>query len=481
MVRDCRGGRLAGIVPEQNLPMHEAIVARLCSQGFEAWITGGAVRDLLLGREPVDFDVTTSASLDKIAALFQGERVEQVGRSFNLLLVNGVEVATFRRGISAHGAGREDWSPPGPRQDPHQNPRQDLLLDLGLRDLTCNAMALCPFSGELIDPFGGRRDLANRVVRLVGDPVRRIQEDPVRIVRACRFASDLKGTFEHASLRALRDMAGLLPTVAPERLRLEVKKALHARQASRFFHNLHLVGALGHLFPGLAACVGFDGGPHHGEDVFRHCLLAGDAIAPRCWLTRLAGYLHDVGKPLSPSLDDQGRVVSFIGHETAGAGIVEQDLAAMKFSARETAFISSLIRVHMHGIGPDARPRAVRRLLARLDRERLDYRTFLRLRLADHKANLARPDKTLSQNRALLNTIEELLHSSPRQREFNRSMLVVNGTDLMQELDLRPGRNVGWLLDALFEHVLDHPDGNERATLLSLARNLLEGSRRPEA
>jgi tRNA nucleotidyltransferase (CCA-adding enzyme) len=465
MARNCRcwRGRWAGTVPERNLPAHEAIVARLCSRGFEAWITGGAVRDMLLGREPVDFDVTTSAGLDEIVALFQGERVEQVGRSFNLILVNGVEVATFRRGFSAQeGSGREDC------------PSAGLLQDLGLRDLTCNSMALCPFSGELIDPFDGRQDLANRVVRLVGDPIRRIRGDPVRIVRACRFASDLKGTFEEASLRALQDMAGLVTTVAPERLRLEVKKALSARQASNFFRNLRLVGALGHLFPGLAACVGFDGGPHHGEDVFEHCLLTGDAVAPRCWLTRLAGYLHDVGKPVSATLDDQGRAASFIGHEAAGAWIVEQDLGAMKFSARETAIISSLIRVHMHCIGPNARPRAVRRLLARLDRHRLDYRAFLRLSLADHKGNLARPNTPLSQNRALLNTIEELLYSSPRQREFNRSMLAVNGTDLMRELDLRPGRTVGWLLDALFEHVLDHPDRNDRATLLSLARGLLE-------
>lgn len=452
---------------EQAAPRHEAIVARLCSCGYEAYITGGAVRDLLLGLDPLDFDVVTNAQPEEIAAVFQGERVEEVGRSFNVTLVNGVEVATYRQDVY-HGGGHRDCS---------VSMVENLRQDLERRDLTFNSMAFCPYTGDLIDPYGGKADLARRLVRFVGDPRRRILEDPDRIVRACRFAANLDGRFEDQTLDALRDMAALTAKVAPERLRLEVKKALQIRQASRFFRNLHHVGILERLFPSLAECVGHDGGRHHGEDVFEHCLLVGDALASRCWLTKLAGYLHDVGKPGAAVLDDQGRPVSFIGHESIGGWLVERDLRALKFSSREIAFVANLIQVHMHDAGAASTPRAIRKLLAKLDAHRLDHLTFLRLRLADHKGNLAKPGKRLAEVRAFLEKMEAALFSKNRQQEFNRSMLAVNGTDLIQTFSLRPGKEVGRLLNILFEYVLDYPEHNDRQMLLAKAVDLLGRAR----
>ncbi len=325
---------------------HEAIVFRLCLCGYEAYITGGAVRDLLMGKEPLNFDVVTNARPDEIAAVFSKEKVEEVGRSFNVTLVNGIEVASYRQ-VAPHRVRHQGC---------HVSLLESLRQDLEQRDLTFNSMAFCPYTGDLIDPFGGKGDLAERLVRFVGDPRQRILEDPDRIVRACRFAAYLNGSFETQTFQALRDMAELTAKVAPERLRLEVKKALQIRQASRFFRDLQRIGILNRLFPSLAECVGQDGGRHHGEDVFEHCLLVGDAISSRCWLTRLAGYLHDVGKPASAVMDDQGRAVSFIGHESIGARLVERDLRALKFSSRETAFITNLVQVHMHDAGPNSSP-----------------------------------------------------------------------------------------------------------------------------
>jgi tRNA nucleotidyltransferase (CCA-adding enzyme) len=152
---------------------------------------------------------------------------------------------------------------------------------------------------------------------------------------------------------------------------------------------------------------------------------------------------------------------------------VERDLRALKFSSREIAFITNLIQIHMHDAGPNSTPRAIRKLLAKLDAHRLDHLTFLRLRLADHKGNLAKPGKRLAEVRALLEKMEAVLFSGNRQQEFNRSMLAVNGTDLIQTFSLRPGKEVGRLLNALFEHVLDHPEHNDRQMLLVRAADLL--------
>ena len=449
---------------EQFSPTHEAIVARLCSCGYEAYITGGAVRDLLLGRDPLDFDVVTNAKPDEIAMIFKGENVKEVGQAFNVTLVNGIEVATYRQD-TYYGGGHRDCS---------VQLVEELRKDLERRDLTFNSMAFCPYTGDLIDPFGGRNDLEKGLVRFVGDPYKRIQEDPDRIVRACRFASNLNGSFDAETLQALQENIWQLDKVAPERLRLEVQKALRVRHASRFFKNLEHIGALARLFPALKACIGHDGGRYHQEDVFEHCMLVGDAISPRCWMTKLAGYLHDVGKPEAAALDAHGSIKNFIGHESAGVRVLKRDLRDMKFSNFEIDFITSLVKVHMHSLEPDSTPRAVRKLLARLAQNDVEYRTFLRFRLADRKGNKAKPARNLGEIRGFLEIMEKEVFSLNGQQEFTRSMLAINGYDLISEFGLKPGPLVGNILQRLFEEVLRDPSLNERKKLLSIAGEVMD-------
>ena len=445
-------------------PSHESIVARLCSCGYEAYITGGAVRDLLLGRDPLDFDVVTNARPDEIAIIFKEEKVREVGRAFNVTLVNGIEVATYRQDIY-HGGGHRDCS---------VQLAEELRQDLERRDLTFNSMAFCPYTGDLIDPFGGRRDLEEGMVRFVGDPHKRIQEDPDRIVRACRFASNLNAAFDAETLQALRENIWQLDKVAPERLRLEVQKALKVRHASMFFRNLECIGALKRLFPGLNACIGHDGGWYHQEDVFEHCMLVGDAISPRCWITKLAGYLHDAGKPEAAIWDARGRIKNFIGHESSGVRVLKNDLKAMTFSSFEIDFITSLVAVHMYSLEPESTPRSVRKLLARLEKYSVDYRTFLRLRLADRKGNRAQSARSLDDIRGFLEIMEKEAFSLNGQQEFNRSILAVNGHDLINEFGLKSGPVVGSILQRLFEEVLGDPSLNERKKLLTMAGEFLD-------
>lgn len=442
-------------------PLHVGVIHGLAAAGHEVYIIGGAVRDLLLGREPHDLDLATDARPEDIVRIFQGRRVRVVGKAFNIALVNGVEVASYRRPPAVQGCSAEE---------PEQG---DLVADLERRDLTINSMALCPHSGRLVDPFGGRADLRHGVVRLVRDPQARIDEDPCRMVRACRFAAVIQGRFAPDTLRALRENAHLVRGVAPERLRQEVLKALRVSRASSFFRNLLDIGALDIVFPSLAACVGHHGGKHHGEEVFEHCMLAGDAISPRCPLARLAGYLHDVGKPMAAERDAEGRVLHFIGHAKPGAVLVERDLRGLAFSNQEAAFISRLVRVHMHTLEPGASPRSVRRLLARLEHHGVDYRAFLRLRIADRKANTAKPARTLKDLRGVLQRMEEVMFQDSRRQEFSVRMLAVNGRDLMRALELQPGPEVGRILTALLERVLEEPELNRREALLELAAGLV--------
>ncbi len=442
-------------------PLHLAVIHGLATAGHAVHIIGGAVRDLLLGKEPHDLDLTTDARPEDIVRIFQGRRVRVVGKAFNITLVNGVEVASYRR-PPAVSDGSEEGSARG-----------DLFADLERRDLTINSMALCPHSGRLVDPFDGRADLERGVVRLVRDPQARIDEDPCRIVRACRFASSIEGCFAPDTLHALRANAGQVRHVAPERLRQEVLKALGSRRASLFFRNLLDIGALDILFPSLAACVGQPGGKHHGEEVFEHCMLAGDAVSTRCCLTRLAGYLHDVGKPLAAEHDGEGRVLHFVGHAKPGAALVERDLRDLAFSNQEVSSVSRLVRVHMHALEPGTTPRSVRRLLARLEKHGVDHRAFLRLRIADRKANTAKPARTLKDLRDVLRRMEDVLFRDSRRQEFSLRMLAVNGRDLMQSLNLQPGPAVGRILGVLLERVLEEPELNHRGTLLDLAAGLM--------
>jgi tRNA nucleotidyltransferase (CCA-adding enzyme) len=442
-------------------PLHLRVIQGLAEAGHEVYIIGGAVRDLLLDREPHDLDLATDARPEDIVRIFQGQRVRVVGKAFNITLVNGVEVASYRSPPAHPGCSGEEGA------------RGDLIADLERRDLTINSMALCPQSGGLVDPFGGRADLEYGVVRLVRDPQARIDEDPCRMVRACRFASNIGGVFAPDTLFALRENAHLVGGVAPERLRQEVLKAMGGRLASLFFRNLLDIGALGILFPSLSVCVGHHGGKHHGEEVFEHCMLAGDAISPRCPLTRLAGYLHDVGKPVAAERDAEGRVLHFVGHARPSAALVERDLRTLAFSNQEIAFVSRLVRVHMHTLEPGATPRSVRRLLARLEQYGVDYRAFLRLRFADRKANTAKPARTLKDLRDVLQRMEDVVFQDSMQQEFSLRMLAVDGRDLMRALGLQPGPEVGRILAVLLERVLEEPGLNRREALLELAAGLV--------
>ena len=435
-------------------PLVQEIISTLNQSGYMAYIAGGAVRDKLLGKTPEDLDILTTAPARKVTILFAHMNTRQVGKSFPICLVNGVEVASCRA-----GGVKDNFSSDNFPED-----------DLGMRDFTINSMAWDPVSDTLVDPFGGREDLINKIIRFTRDPGERILEDPLRMVRACRFSALLGGKFETASLQAILTHAPLIDPadgqVPGERIYMELVKAMGLTNPSRFFISLHETGLLARILPCLDRCFDLDGGPHHGETVFEHSLMVGDALPANRPILRLAGFLHDAGK-FDAARIKEGQL-TFAGHETHIEAI-QRDLEKLRFPFRHQRYLISLVLAHMRPLTDETTPRAVRRLLAMLDSHELSFRDFLRMRIADKKGNLAKPPYTLSQIRIRFKKIMDELSG---QAAFNLNEIAISGTQIIEILDLKPGPEVGRIKELLFEHVLEDPSWNTRQGLEQLLYSL---------
>ena len=429
------------------------ILETLWRAGFDAFLAGGAVRDALLGIPPEDVDLLTNARPKDLARLFSGQDPKYVGKAFAVTLINKVEVATCRPADKkAVDAG-------------HTFP----ATDLGRRDLTINSMAWDPQTRTLADPFGGQADIENKTIRFTRNPFDRIQEDPVRMVRACRFAARFGFKIEPEAFDAIRAKAHKITAQGnAERIQLEIVKAMGMDKPSKFFYLLHDTGLLGLILPSLDRCHGMDGGPHHGETVFKHNLLVGDALPASMPILRLAGFLHDTGKADALEIKD-GRN-AFPGHEKFTQAMLT-DLERLRFSKKDMDYIHSLVRGHMRPLKADTSPRAVRRLLAMLDDLNLSYHDFLRMRIADKKSNLNPVKKpyTLGDIRLRLDKILDALNAKP---PFNVNNLDISGREIQEILGLGEGPVIGKIKALLFELVLDDPSLNNKQDLEDLVREM---------
>src|ERR1022692_219223 len=302
-----------------------SIVARLRAAGHQAYLVGGCVRDLLLGRAPKDFDVATDARPDRVSELF--ERSEQVGAHFGVVLVrentSQVEVATFRSDASYSDGRRPD----AVRFE--GDPRQDAMR----RDFTINALLLDPDTNEVLDFTGGREDLRRRVVRAIGDPDERFQEDHLRLIRAVRFAARLGFEIEPATMAALQRLHGLIVKVSPERVRDELARILTEGGARRGFELLDETGLLGDILPEVAAMKGVAQPPefHPEGDVWPHTLLLLEKLRDPTVTLAAGALLHDVGKPPTFRVADR---IRFDGHVEEGVRLAHGILTRLRFLER---------------------------------------------------------------------------------------------------------------------------------------------------
>jgi len=437
------------------------IIKRLHNYGYEAYLVGGTVRDYLLGKEPHDIDIVTSARPDEIEYIFRDRTIKTVGKNFGVVLVDGVEVATYR--IDRYG-GLND-------KNVEVTFAGSLEEDLARRDLTINAMAFDVKNYKLIDLFGGKEDLKNKVIKFVGEPQKRILEDPNRIIRACRFDARLDGIIEKNTWNALREYSDYVETlISPERIRLEILKSMEIRRASKFFRTLHQIGALIYIFPSLEDCVNHPHGPHHYEDVFEHSMICGDCISTRYPLLKLATYLHDVGKPSASKINPRTNDLTFVGHVDIGVDLIKDELSTLKFSNREIDYISKLVFLHMRDISP-GHPKALRRVLKELHEAGIDCRDLIRVVIADKHGNLKQLPYKINEVKTLLEFIKKVVNEKPPKKFGD---LALDGNEIMEITGLSPGTIIGKILDFLLDKVLDEPELNTKEILTKLVEEYNE-------
>ena len=430
-----------------------ALLGDLERAGYRAYLVGGCVRDLLRGERPHDWDICTSARPEEVLALFSGETVVPTGLRHGTVTVRlehrPYEVTTFR----VDGTYSDGRRPDAVRFT------ADLKEDLARRDFTINAMAM-DAAGRLYDPFGGAEDLKRGLLRCVGDPSRRFQEDGLRILRGLRFAAVLGFSLEPETARSLRQTRDGLRRVAAERIQAELSRLLPGPAAGavlRAFPEVFWV-----FWPELEPMKGFhQHSPWHCWDVWEHTLRALEAAPPDLVL-RLAALLHDVGKPACFTRDRSGNG-HFYGHPARSASMAEEMLRRLRFDHALQARVVLLVERHHLDLLPQET--LLRRRLRQLGPEVVFQ--LLALQRADTRGQapeIAAP-RLLELDRA-----EALARSILAQHPcLTLKDLAVNGRDVLA-LGAAPGPAVGRVLQSLLEQVSEGALPNEREALLSAAR-----------
>jgi poly(A) polymerase len=414
----------------------ENICRTLRVQGHQAFLVGGCVRDLLLGRQPIDYDVATDARPDRVQNLFANSI--DVGARFGVILVmeDGakVEVSTFRSDI-----GYSDGRHPD-HVEFTNSPEQDVRR----RDFTINGLLLDPDTGAILDFVGGRQDLASRVIRAIGDPTLRFAEDKLRMLRAVRFAARLDYAIEPATFAAIQAAAPLVTEVSPERLREELTKLLTEGAARRSFELLDESGLLAVLLPEVTRMKGVAQPPqYHPEgDVWIHTRMLLDGLPPQPTPTLAwAVLLHDIGKPPTfVSAERTGDRIRFDGHAEIGARMAAAICRRLRFSTDDTQQIETLVAQHL-------------RFKDAFGMRQSTLKRFVRQDRFDEHLALHRLDCLASHGKLDAYTfVQNFIAETPPEQV--RPARLVTGEDLKQ-MGFRPGPQFKEILSAIEEAQLD--------------------------
>ncbi len=434
---------------------YEKVICRLLDAGKEGYLVGGCVRDRLLQKEPHDYDITTNAKPDEMKEIFSSFHAIETGLKHGTLTVicDGVpvEVTTYRI----------DGNYSDGRHPDSVCFSESLIEDLRRRDFTVNAMAMT-LSGELIDPFDGSTDLKNRIIRAVGDPCQRFEEDALRILRAVRFASALDFEIEEQTAKAAKKLIPNIAQVSKERCFSELKKALCGKAIKRVLTMHPLIFSA--VIPEIEEMIGYNqNNPHHCHDLLTHTAIAIESI-PAEPVFRLAALFHDMGKVQSHSIDEQG-ISHYFGHAALSTKIAEKNLTLLKSDNRTKQEVLFLVK--HHDAPPETDKEQIAKKLRRYGEKRL--RDLIILRRADNLAQSTQYHRTEIHDQCD-QWIDELLNEQARC--FTLKSLAINGNDLINE-GFTPGPKIGQTLDTLLTAVSEGKLENSREVLLNYAKNIV--------
>jgi len=439
------------------------IMEEIQNAGFDAYAVGGCVRDILRGVEPNDWDITTSAKPEKIQKIFPNNFYNNDFGTVTVI-TESVEANLKEVEITPY---RTDSQYSDQRHPDKVSFGVSLEEDLARRDFTINAMAMDIKDGKdvIVDPFNGQKDLQNKLVRAVGNPSERFNEDALRLMRAVRFAITLGMEIEPETLKALKDNAISLARVSQERVRDELIKIVMSPFAEKGINLLQETELLQQIIPELCEGIGVQQNHHHIYTVYDHNVKSlGFSAGTNDELhVRLAVLLHDVGKPRTKV--GESPEATFYGHDIVGASMTRKILMRLKFPKNIVDQSSHLVRHHLFVYDVGAVTEAgVRRLLKRVGKE--NFKDLIKVRMAERLGSgvpKARPYRL----RHL-----EFMADKVSQDAISTKMLEVNGNDLMQELKMEPGPKIGAIMDVLLAEVLEDPEKNKKELLFIVANNL---------
>ncbi len=431
---------------------------KLNKAGFEAYVVGGCVRDIIMKKIPNDWDITTNAYPQEMIDIFPEAKYENdfgtvlVPIKEDDKLIDVLEITTYRseKGYTDN------------RRPDEVKFEKDLSKDLERRDFTINALAM-DRKEEIIDLFGGLKDIDKKIIRSVGEPLERFKEDALRLLRAIRLSAQLDFSIENKTERAILKMAGSVKFVSQERIRDELIKMLKTDNGHQAIKRLHDNKLLQYIIPELEAGVNVSQNHHHIYTVFEHSWRALLNCPSSDWRVRLAALLHDIGKPKSKRIINNE--ATFYNHEYIGANMTYKILKRLKFKNEDRKKIVNLVKNHMFYYNTDeVTASSVRRLVKRVGKENL--KDLIDLRVADRLGS-GTPKAKPYKLRHLEYMMEKVQHDPVSVKN-----LEINGDDIIKELKLDPGPKIGAILEVLLAQVIEDPKLNKYDLLLKQAEKL---------
>jgi putative nucleotidyltransferase with HDIG domain len=447
-------------IPKEVLNITETLE----KAGFEAYVIGGCVRDLLLGNTPKDWDVTTNATPEQIQKLFEETFYENEYGTVGVVVehptdesLRVIEVTPYRLEAKYSDSRHPDSVTFG----------TSLEEDLKRRDFTINAIAYSPSKKELVDLFGGQEDLKRRTIRAVGKPEERFKEDALRILRAVRLSTELHFMIERETESAMAKTSATLERIARERIRDEFVRILISERPMEGLLLAHELGILKYIDTNLERGIGIEQNQAHKYNVFEHNLRTLQHAADKNWPlpVRLASLFHDISKPETRRFSKEKNDWAFHGHDVVGARLTKKILSHLRFSNDIIEKVVKLVRWHMFFSDPEqVTLSAVRRTIRNIGEENID--DLLNLRICD-RIGTGRPKEQPFRFRKYKSMVEEALRDP-----LSVGMLEIDGNHIMEITGEKPGPRIGFMLHALLDEVLDDPKRNTKEYLTQRAAHL---------